>query len=238
MTKYVIIMCANILNTPTPLLVTSDKIRNVYRIESIFENRVLKKHTFDAIYDMIEGYGTKVYKIIKNIHSIQNETKRINTMNYVANPSFEHTYNVGIPNGVSIVWQNNYGSSIKVDSRISVHEFHSLRNIISDDYAHVIFSLCNPDTPGDLCDFKLNSNKTFEISLWAKSIKNYKTNEYPNISIIMEGSVPILSKQYTLSDEWVLYSYVGYGNDGPIGYNITKGITWVDLIQVIPLQIT
>jgi hypothetical protein len=235
MGEYIIIMCANTVNSPTSLLIKLDELEDLDTVTSIFDNRILKKHKFNTIYDMIQGYGTVVYRILKSVNHTQEKTKIIDNMNYVANPSFENTYNVGIPNGVSIVWENNYGSSIKIDSRTSVHEFHSLRNIIADDYAHVIFSLCNPKTPSDLCDFKLDPQTSYEISFWAKSITNYKTDKYPNISIIFEGTIPNMSDEHKLTDVWKRYSYTGFGNNGPIGYNITKGITWVDLIQVIPM---
>jgi hypothetical protein len=235
MGKYIIVMCANIVNSPTSLLIKMDELDNSDTITSIFDNRILQKHSFDTIYDMIPGYGTVVYRILKSVNHTQEKTRMIDFMNYVANPSFENTYNVGIPNGVSIVWENNYGSSIKIDSRTSVHEFHSLRNIIADDYAHVIYSLCNPETPQDLCDFKLYSNTTYEISFWGKSIKNYKTNIYPSISIIFEGTTPNISEEHILTDDWKRYSFIGSGNNGPIGYNISKGITWIDLVQVVPM---
>ena len=99
MGEYIIIMCANTVNSPTSLLIKFDELEDLDTITSIFDNRILKKHTFNTIYDMIQGYGTVVYRILKSVNHTQEKTKIIDSMNYVANPSFENTYNVGIPNG-------------------------------------------------------------------------------------------------------------------------------------------
>lgn len=225
--SYVIIMCANTENFPSKILVELNNLSN-NESDVMFENRKISIEFGNTIYDMISGYGTKVYRIVE----YEKEKYQVDENNMIANPSFEDQYNIGIPDGVAVSWLNPYGSSLKVDSRISVHGIHSLRNIIADDYAMVTFALC--EKQGGKCGVILSQEYIYEFSLWAKS--NSKNQTIYLYFVGIGGYPPIVSDVYNLTHEWTRYSFSSLGNLYNVGYNISHGIAWIDLVEIVKVE--
>ena len=215
-----VIMCANAENYAKPLLVSTNLDMNS-RAEVMFENQELDVRK-GVIFHFIEGYGTRVYRIVSGELS-----SMVDTNNMVLNPSFELETTTSVPDGVAVQWQgfDSY-SYIFTDSRVSMDSFHSLRHVISDDFAVISLALCHLNKSDTVCNAVLDTNKTYEFSFFGKGSGN--------VTLFFE-LVKDTSKEFVLESNWKRFSFTSFGGGSNVGYNVTRGLMWIDLIQVVPL---
>ncbi len=185
----------------------------------LFEDRQVEMQE-GAISEPIDGFGTRVYAV--PVGPLPADDLSIDADNRIVNPSFEDIPSVGTPDG-------NYANipspaTSLIDSRVARHGRHSLR----------LTAPADDVTPSlSLFPISVEEGKSYRISAWAKG----RTE-----GVVLKFGLGDLGRQTTaLTTEWQEIAFIGKAEKSQGGLSAglglgSKGVAWVDLVQVVPVQ--
>ncbi len=185
----------------------------------LFEDRQVQVQE-GAISEPIDGFGTRVYAI--PVGPLPEDDLSIDAENRIVNPSFEDNPSVGTPAG-------NYANipspaTSFIDSRVARHGRHSLR----------LTAPADDVTPSlSLFPIPVEEGKSYRISAWARAREE---------GVVLKFGLGDLGSRATpLTTQWQEISFVGKAEKSPgrvsAGLGLgSKGVAWVDLVQVVPVQ--
>lgn len=237
-----VVVAVNTSNKPINYSYTIEGFNHNGSAHLLFENRYVQIEGGKVI-DMIDGYGTRVYKIRHLSHSVRGF--KVHPKNEMKDPSFENISSTGVPASCYARIQEDKGATYFLDSRTSALGDHSLR-------------LTTP-TEGEgmqLSFFPINVNeeKSYTVSVVAKALPlMYRDpgkrtfwqkicgcgpdgNDYPEFKL----SFGDCSAYFIPDEEWKEYSWsclpLELGTEkSSVGLTLEgKGTAWFDILQLYP----
>jgi len=234
-----LIITVNEDNSPKDLLISSPFSISGSKIDVLYEDRQLKTNG-NEIHDLIDGYGTRVYRI-----SGHNDVANTNIGNLIQDPGFENAVSPGVPAACYARVGIDKGANYFLDSSNPFEGRHSLRMVTPADNEGVALSFF---------PVRLNSGTGYTLSVWARIDENsviipnrnfwqrlFGKNKYKG-SFFRFSAGDYVSKEIALTDEWTHYKvYFQVPEDGTstIRINtslelISQGIAWFDLLEMYP----
>ena len=196
--------------------------------ELIFENRKIDI-TDGRIDDMIDGYGTRVYRF--DARRMPDRVKGLERGNLSVDGGFEDISNVGVPASCFAESGDDPGSTFFIDSRRKFEGEHSLR-------------MNNPsDEPGDRLSFyglDLDDKKSYTLSIMAMTgASSNSPGGKKGGPVVFRLGLGSTEGLFNCTEEWHIYKINGVritGQDrvSPVLELAGKGTAWFDLLQVYP----
>ncbi|MBP6977971.1 MAG: FN3 associated domain-containing protein [Bacteroidales bacterium] len=229
---------------PAPLTyeIKLDQIPASGEADVLYENRkiVLNK---GVLKDIIDGYGTRVYKITTD--ALSDPADNIHPFNLTVDPGFEENQEPGIPSACYAGREGDRGATYFTDSRTSYQGYRSLKLVTPENDQGVQLSFY---------PVQLRTGQTYSCSVWAKAGKEIRIEEkksffrklsfkkkQPANLMQFRMSLGDASKVFDLDGEWRHYSFVVPAVSewklihlNPAIELISRGTAWFDLLEVIP----
>ncbi len=163
-----VIICVNTLNQPAALSVSLPDTIPAVEAEVMFENRKIKvvKH---LVSDMIDAYGTRVYRISLQKAPVQATGTPVNMM---VDPGFEYLPVPGVPSAAYARVGEDRGATYFVDSRVFHSGEHSVRFVTPEDGKGAALSFFPA---------YLEYGRTYCFSIWAKAAPRENLQENKGI---------------------------------------------------------
>ncbi|MCD6598392.1 MAG: chitobiase/beta-hexosaminidase C-terminal domain-containing protein, partial [Bacteroidales bacterium] len=243
---YLTVIAVNVKNKPVKYQIQLDQTYPDKYARLIFENRKLRLNG-RTINDMIEGYGSKVYKI--RLKKEQAGIRSIYSENMFYNSGFEEFHSPGLVSGVYARNHGGPGATYFLDSRVSFEGAHSIRLVTPVDKKGVGLSFY---------PIVAKVGYSVTLSIWAKSKKEGPAWEpfEPNfLKRLIEysfgfnqsqrfkmGLAGIAYKEFELTTEWKNYEMSVFIDSIPGRMSrlnpsielLTKGTAWFDQLEVYP----
>jgi hypothetical protein len=228
----VTIAVVNDFNEPGKFKLSMVNLGFTMEADVMFENRKIRI-TDGAIEDLIDGYGTRVYRF--DVRNKPDWIKDRMPGNLTIDPGFEDLSGVGIPAACYAISGYDPGNTYFIDSRRSQQGEHSLR-------------LNNPsEKPGTRLSFygpELEENKSYTISILARtgpsSNRSQEKRSGPVRFRLVLGSE---ERIFDITDNWQKFEINAIQPAGQAERNgklcpqlemAGKGTAWFDLLQVYP----
>jgi len=215
------VIAANPSPQPTAMGITIEGAPD-QRAQVVFEQRRVDLDG-DLLEDLIDGFGTRVYRIPLQI---EDPGAGIAAGNLVVNPSFEDQHVPGSPDGYYLGGSPAPGASVRIESRFAHHGRHCLK-VVSP-----------PDGGYTLRPFPLTlvKDKTYRVSIWARSL----AGEVPvRLSCSGLQAEPVVAQ---VGPEWQPIALTGVAPEdrgrGRAGAQISyrlegPGTVWFDLLEMV-----
>jgi hypothetical protein len=228
----VTIAVVNEKQDPCTFKLKMSEIGLTIKTEVLFENRGIVM-VDGVLEDMIDGYGTRVYRIDTRLKPDQ--VKGFQPGNLAVDPGFEDLSNVGVP--AACYAYNGYdpGSTYFIDSRRHYQGEHSLR-------------MNNPlEKPGNRLSFyglELDKKKSYTVSIMAMAgLSPNKSGGKKGGPVKFRLALGEKELIFDCSGTWQNYQVSGVmasvqneetGRTCPQLELTGKGTAWFDLLQVYP----
>ncbi len=243
---YLTVIAVNVKNKPVKYQIQLDQTYPDKYAKLIFEDRKLRL-SGKTINDMIEGYGSKVYKI--RLKKEQANTHAIHAENMFYNSGFEEFHSPGLVSGVYARNHGGPGATYFLDSRVSFEGDHSIRLVTPIDKKGVGLSFY---------PIVAKVGYSVTLSIWAKSKNEGPAWEpfepnflkrlikysfgYNQSQRFRMGLAGIVNEEFELSTEWKNYEISVFidsirGRTARLNPSIellTKGTAWFDQLEVYP----
>jgi len=217
---------------PTNFTIKLENLDVTVVAKLLFESRQIVV-TSGTIADIIDGYGTRVYRF--DVRRETDQVKGIQPGNLTLDPGFEDFSSAGVPASCFALPGESTGDNYFLDSRRHFQGDHSLR-------------LNNPvNDPGKMLSFynlKLNGKKSYTVSVMAR------TGSSPNEIAMKKGvdvrfylSLAGSERVFNCTDKWqkceingIMVPIAQEENKkfAPVLQMAGKGTAWFDLLQVYP----
>ncbi|MCK5820389.1 MAG: hypothetical protein KAH17_00820 [Bacteroidales bacterium] len=234
-----LIIAVNEENVPKPLQIRSPFSLSGSRVDVLFENRQVKANG-DGIQDIIDGYGTRVYRI-----SGHNDATKTYAGNLIQDSGFENAISPGVPAACYASVGRDKGATYFLDTSDPYEGRHSLRMVSPADNQGVMLSLF---------PVRLNSGTGYTLSIWARIDANsvivpsrtfwqklFGKNKFEgNFFNISAGD--FASEEIQLTSNWTRYKVhfqVPADGSSTIKINpslelISQGVAWFDMLELYP----
>ncbi len=243
---YLTIIAVNVKNKPVKFQVQLDKSYPGKYAKLIFEDRKLKL-SGRMINDMIDGFGSRVYKI--PLKKEQDNFQAIHPENMFYNSGFEEFHSPGLVSGVYARNHGAKGATYFLDSRVAFEGSHSIRLVTPEDKKGVGLSFY---------PFTAKVGYSVSLSVWAKAKKedpdwepfepnflkrlieySFGYNKYQRFKMGLAG---IAYEEFELSTEWKNYEMSVFIDSipgrtarlNPSVELLSKGTAWFDKLEVYP----
>lgn len=228
----VTIAVVNDLNEPGTFKLKMKDVDITIQADVLFENREVQV-TNGVIEDMVDGYGTRVYRF--DARARHDKQKGLVPGNMTVDPGFEELSSVGVPSACYATNGSDPGSTYFTDPRRFYQGEHSLR-------------MNNPsDRPGNKLSFynlNLESTRSYTVSIMACTgpTANIAPGKKPvTVMFILglgETEKIFHCKQawenYEISDVMIPANVQASIRISPILQLTNRGTAWFDLLQVYP----
>jgi hypothetical protein len=244
--NYLTIIAVNVKNNPVSLKIQLDKSYSTRYARLIFEDRKVKIQG-RVINDMIDGFGSRVYKIV--VSKANTNPTKFHAENMYYNSGFEEFHSPGVASGSYARYHGDRGGTYFLDSRISFEGEHSIRMI-------------TPEAgkgPGlSFFPFQTRPGYSTTISVWARAKESgpsWEAYEPDFLERLIRYSFGIKSSpvfrmgvpgidmmEFDLSTEWKNYKMSVFVESipgrsarlNPYIELLTKGTAWFDQLEVFP----
>jgi len=210
------VIAVNAANDPKPIRITT---REPFSgtAEVMFERRQVSIAN-GKLADMIDGFGTRVYRIPVNAPA----PSKVSAANLTANPSFEKSANPGTPDGCYVTIGKDPGASLFIDPRVAHDGTHSLRLRTPVEGMGVTIRAF---------PVELAKGRKYAVSVWGKGqVSGLK------FALGLDGVSP--PQTFELTTEWKKYEFSGAAAADARPYPtlsfISAGTAWFDLLEVVP----
>jgi hypothetical protein len=228
----VTIAVVNSMPDPAPFKLKFEDLDLTIKAQVLFENRGLVV-VDGVIEDLIEGFGTKVYRF--DARHKPDQVKGYQPGNITFDPGFEDITTPGLPAFSNAFPGTDPGCTYFIDSRRHFEGEHSLR-------------VNNPSVkPGNRLSFLTaapDPKKSYTVSVMAKTgFSSNKPGGKKGGPVQFRLTLGTVEKTFECSDSWQSFQINGVrmlktdlasGNITPQIELISKGTAWFDLLQVYP----
>ncbi len=238
-----IILAANTSPDPIPFSLKINGYDLSGEIKVLFENRQTKIFQGN-VFDIIDGYGTRAYKI--DMRHKTDQSLFISKNNLSIDPGFEDDSSAGIPASCSVKPGQDKGSTFFTDPRISFEGDYSLRLNTPDEGMGAQLSFYSLGLSPEIsysCSVMAKSGSTPNVPA-QKGLFGKLFGRSKDKPLIFELSLGQNNKQdFELSDKWELYTLRAADVSGEKSLDgkvspglqlLSKGTAWFDLLQVMP----
>jgi hypothetical protein len=226
----VTIAVVNVKNEPAEFTLRMEDVTITIPADVMFENRKIVVAD-GVVKDMIDGYGTRVYRIDARQKTGQEVTFLAG--NLVKDPGFEDLTSAGVPAACYAYPGDDPGCTYFIDPRRHYEGDHSLR-------------MNNPSTrPGNELRFYgivVDTTKTYTVSIMARTgPSSNKAGGRKGGPVQFRLSFGTVEKVFDCTDNWQKYEIGGIRIQSakdqnikvsPILELIGKGTAWFDMLQV------
>lgn len=236
-----VVICVNTLNRPSRFTITLPDTVSSGQAAVLFENRNVKVEK-NVLSDMIDGFGTRVYKISLKKSSPASVEKQENMM---IDPGFEYLPVPGVPSACYAHVGKDRGSTYFVDSRVFHSGEHSLRLVTPENGEGVLLSFFPS---------YLEYGHTYHFTIWAKAAPRedrwaekgffwrlfHRKPPPPSFTVSARSAG---SKTFLLTNQWKKYEWFITPSDSTrqiqrISVSLvlnTHGTAWFDDLFMAPV---